>query len=72
MADTICTCAMHCPESGYHERACCSRLDCDCWCHGLFRVDYKDRDGRERFQRFHHECDAATFADRNSGLLTRR
>ncbi len=29
----ICTCAMHCPLSGYHERECCDRTTCDCWCH---------------------------------------
>lgn len=30
---TICTCAMHCTRSGYHERACCDGPLCDCWCH---------------------------------------
>ncbi len=29
----ICACSMHCPISGYHERACCDKTACDCWCH---------------------------------------
>lgn len=29
----MCTCSTHCPESGHHERACCSMVSCDCWCH---------------------------------------
>lgn len=29
----ICTCSMHCPLSGYHEKACCDANTCDCWCH---------------------------------------
>jgi hypothetical protein len=29
----ICTCAMHCTRSGYHERACCDGPLCECWCH---------------------------------------
>ena len=29
----VCNCAQHCPESPYHERACCTRVWCDCWCH---------------------------------------
>jgi len=28
----LCTCAVHCPRSPYHERACCDQ-DCDCWRH---------------------------------------
>jgi hypothetical protein len=28
----MCTCAMHCPRSPYHEKACCNQ-DCNCWCH---------------------------------------
>ena len=37
MGGRICTCAMHCPESPYHERACCGQLFCDCWCHEMRR-----------------------------------
>jgi hypothetical protein len=29
----LCTCAMHCTNSPYHERACCGGGWCDCWCH---------------------------------------
>lgn len=29
----MCTCAMHCVESPYHETACCQKVKCDCWCH---------------------------------------
>lgn len=32
MKNRMCTCAVHCPRSPYHERACCDQ-DCDCWCH---------------------------------------
>jgi hypothetical protein len=28
----MCTCATHCPESGYHDAGCCSN-PCRCWCH---------------------------------------
>lgn len=33
MKPRICFCAVHCPRSPYHEKACCER-DCDCFCHG--------------------------------------
>ena len=29
----MCTCAVHCTRSAYHERACCDGPLCDCWCH---------------------------------------
>src|SRR5215831_12813992 len=29
----LCTCAMHCPSSAYHEKACSCQVHCDCWCH---------------------------------------
>src|SRR5262249_45624941 len=29
---SMCTCAVHCPRSPYHESACCTK-DCNCWCH---------------------------------------
>jgi hypothetical protein len=28
----MCTCAVHCPRSPYHEKACCDQ-DCNCSCH---------------------------------------
>jgi hypothetical protein len=31
----MCTCATHCVESPYHERACCSETRCGCACHRL-------------------------------------
>lgn len=65
----MCTCAVHCPENPYHESACCHQLDCDCVCHGLFKVEYLDHQGRERFARFKTESQALIFADRNMGLL---
>lgn len=34
---TMCTCSTHCPASPYHERACCDRSRCDCWCHDRSR-----------------------------------
>lgn len=30
---SMCTCATHCAESPYHERACCASVHCGCWCH---------------------------------------
>lgn len=32
---TICTCAIHCPQSPHHEYACCRSDNCDCWCHQI-------------------------------------
>ena len=29
----MCICAVHCPESPYHEKACCDLIWCECWCH---------------------------------------
>jgi hypothetical protein len=31
----ICFCAVHCPRSPHHERACCDR-ECGCFCHESF------------------------------------
>lgn len=38
----MCTCAMHCPESGYHEKACCDQVWCDCWCHNGRRTEIEE------------------------------
>lgn len=35
----ICFCAVHCPLSGYHEKACCDKTTCDCWCHDEPTID---------------------------------
>ena len=29
----MCACAVHCSNSPYHEKACCSETWCTCWCH---------------------------------------
>lgn len=42
MNNGICTCAIHCPQSPYHESACCRRQDCDCWCHQVVRREHKE------------------------------
>lgn len=48
----LCLCPVHCPESPYHEKACCEAVFCDCFCHvgqrspttEIFRARYlKDR-----------------------------
>lgn len=39
MTDGMCTCAVHCPLSGYHEKACCDKTTCECWCHRTFREE---------------------------------
>jgi hypothetical protein len=36
----MCTCATHCPNSTYHERACCDEVWCTCRCH---EREYNDR-----------------------------
>lgn len=30
----MCTCAIHCTRSAYHEKACCNEPLCGCGCHG--------------------------------------
>jgi hypothetical protein len=57
----LCTCSMHCPESGYHEKACCETVWCDCFCHEgrrteteeIFRSRYfaRQRQAREEWER---------------------
>ncbi len=42
MKSRMCTCAVHCPRSPYHERACCD-ADCDCWCHERERREEERR-----------------------------
>lgn len=68
----MCTCAVHCPERPYHERACCDQLDCDCWCHGPIRVEFTDREGRKRFSRFHSKEKADEFASNAMKAYRRR
>lgn len=41
----LCTCAGHCANSPYHERACCDVVWCDCWCHA---EEYLRRWAKER------------------------
>lgn len=64
----ICNCAQHCPDSPYHDASCCGTLDCQCWCHGRWKVDYM-RNGRERTASFHEQESAMRFADMHMGLV---
>jgi len=46
----MCTCAIHCPLSPYHEKACCHKTTCDCFCHGeeYRRADRQHDEERDR------------------------
>lgn len=36
---SICFCATHCPRSTYHQKACCEKTTCACWCHPKHAID---------------------------------